>query len=148
MKIYLGADHRGFDLKGKIKELLIAQGHAVEDCGNTVSDPKDDYPDFVRPVAEKVAADPENSRGIIFGYSGQGEAMVANRVKNVRAAVYVCGPDEVIILSRQHNNANVLSFGVGFVSEEDAKRLVLLWLGTEFSKDERHIRRLEKMEQA
>lgn len=145
MKIYLGADHRGFKLKETLKKLLTAEGHHVEDCGNSVSDPADDYPDFIRPVAEKVAGDPE-SRGIIFGHTGQGEAMVANRHKGVRAAVYVCGPDEIVILSRQHNNANVLSLGAGFVSEDDAKRVMNLWLVTEFSKDERHLRRLAKME--
>ena len=96
------------------------------------ADEDDDYPDFMHIVAKQVAGDPEAHRGIIFGGSGQGEAMVANRYKGVRAAVFYGGSDEIILLSRWHNNANVLSIGARFVSEEEAIKVVKLWLETEF----------------
>ncbi len=147
MKIFLGADHAGFELKARVKDFLTASGYSVEDCGNIVLDPGDDYPDFIGLVAKAVAADPENSRGIIFGNSGQGEAMAANRYKGVRAALYTGGGDEVITLSREHNNANVLSLGAHFVTGEEAERLVKLWLDTPFPGGERHERRIEKIDQ-
>lgn len=104
----------------------------------------DDYPDFIHKAAEKVSADPENSKAIILGGSGQGEAMVANRYKGVRAAVYYGNSEEMIKMSREHNDANVLSLGTSFLSEEATKSAIKLWLDTPFSGDERHKRRLVK----
>lgn len=144
--IYLAADHRGFELKEKIKDWLSDWEYQYEDMGAFKYNPEDDYPDFVSKAAEAVANDPERSRGIVLGGSGQGEAMVANRHKSVRAAVYYGGTEKVIILSREHNNANVLSLGTFFVDEETAKKAIKLWLDTPFSNEERHIRRIQKID--
>lgn len=144
MKIYLGTDHAGFELKEAIKSFLEEKGHDVDDKGAHWYDGEDDYPDFIRPTAEAVAAD-NDSRGIIFGGSGQGEAMCANRVKGVRAVVFYGGPQEIVKLSRQHNNANILSLGARFISEDEALEVVELWLGTTFE-CERHRRRIEKLD--
>jgi ribose 5-phosphate isomerase B len=145
MKIYIGSDHAGYELKETLKKFLVELGHEVIDKGAFELNPEDDYPDFIRPVAEAVASDPE-SRGIILGGSGQGEAMVANRVKGVRAAVYYGGDLEIVKLSREHNNANTLSLGARFISEEEAKKAVKLWLETPFAGG-RHQRRLEKIDE-
>ncbi len=147
MKIYLGADHAGFELKQKIKQFLEQAGHEAVDLGAFSLDQNDDYPDFITPVAHAVAHDlveGVESKGIIFGGSGQGEAMAANRVDGVRAAVFYGAPLDIIKLSREHNNANILSIGARFVSEEEAFAAVKLWLETSFSGDERHVRRIMK----
>ena len=156
MKIHLAADHAGFELKEKIKEFLAGLGHEIIDHGAFEFNADDDYPDFIRPTAEAVANDPE-SRGIILGGSGQGEAMVANRLRGVRAAVYY-GPafakasdgqvasEEIIKLSREHNDANVLALGARFISGQIALDIVKLWLDTKFSDEERHKRRIQKIE--
>ena len=143
MKIYLAADHAGFELKEKVKDFLIKGKYEVEDFGAFSSDKKDDYPDFVHKAAEAVSQDPE-SKAIVFGGSGQGEAMVANRYKGVRAAVLYSYEREIVKLSRQHNNANILSIGARFLSPRKALKCIKLWLNTPFSGDERHIRRLGK----
>lgn len=145
MLIYFGADHRGFQLKEVLKIFLQENGHQVVDFGNANYDGNDDYPDFVLPVAKKVAENPGENRGIVFGGSGQGEAMAANRIKGVRAAVFYGGPEEIIKLSREHNNANILSLGADFLSEEQARQAVKIWLETDFSKEERHQRRIKKI---
>ena len=145
MKIHLATDHAGLDLKNTIREFLIGQGHEVKDHGSYDFDPLDDYPDFIFPCAKAVAADTE-SRGIILGGSGQGEAMAANRVKGVRAAVYYNGPDEIIKLSRQHNNANILSLGARFMTEDVIYKVINLWLVEPFGGG-RHKRRIEKLDQ-
>ena len=146
MKIYIGTDHAGYDLKEKLKQFLIEDlGHDVIDFGADSFDEGDDYPDFIVPVA-KVVADDAGSFGIILGGSGQGEAMSANREHGVRAAVYYGGPKEIVTLSREHNNANILSLGARFVSLEEVKDVVKLWLGTEFSGNERHQRRIDKLD--
>ena len=145
MKIYLGADHAGFPLKEAIKVYLKSLGHDVEDEGAFSLESIDDYPDFMKVVAKLVAADPD-SRGLIFGGSGQGEAMCANRYKRVRAAVYYGGSLEVVKLSREHNNANILSLGARFISTDEAKAAINLWLATPFSGADRHIRRLVKLD--
>jgi len=145
MKIYLGTDHAGFELKEKIKTFLVGKGHEVKDFGAFSFDPDDDYPDFIRPVAESVALDKE-SRGIILGGSGQGEAMAANRVSGIRATVYYGGSEEIIKLSREHNDANILSLGARFVTEDEVMGIVTLWLSLPFSGDERHQRRIKKMD--
>ncbi|MBI4136055.1 MAG: RpiB/LacA/LacB family sugar-phosphate isomerase [Candidatus Vogelbacteria bacterium] len=146
MKIFLGADHAGFELKETIKIWLKSEGHEVADEGAFKLNPDDDYPDFIEIVAKQVASDPENHRGLIFGGSGQGEAMCANRFKHVRAAVWYGGSDEILKLSRGHNNANILSIGARFVDEIAAKRAIKLWLDTTFSGEDRHIRRIAKLD--
>ena len=145
MRIYIGTDHAGFELKENLLPFLRAHGHDVEDFGAKKFEALDDYPDFIRPVAEAVAKDPE-SRGIILGGSGQGEAMCANRVKGARAAVYYGGPFDVAVLSREHNDANILSLGARFVDEDEAREIVRVWLETPFSGDERHSRRIKKLD--
>lgn len=148
MKIYLGTDHAGFELKEHIKEFLLnVMSYNVVDMGAHTYDSADDYPDFILPVAESVARDRGQdieSFAVIFGGTGQGEAMVANRVAGVRCAVYNGGPRDAIILTRSHNNANMLSLGARFLSEDDAEEIVGMWLTTDFSGDERHVRRLGK----
>lgn len=145
MKIFLASDHAGYELKQKLIDFLMQKGHEVEDMGPARLNPADDYPDYIGPCAQKVANTNE-SMGIVVGMSGQGEAMAANRVRGVRAAVYYGGPQEIIKLSRQHNDANMLSFGARFVSAEDACKAVELWLATHFEHDERHQRRILKMD--
>lgn len=178
-KIYLAADHAGFQLKEAVKKFLTDEGYQIEDLGNFKYDENDDYPDFVSKAAEAVgkcsaghpdspageegsrdsSASPQNDgcRAIIIGGSGQGEAMVANRYKGVRAAVYYGEPSfaeaskgekqelfNIIKLSREHNDANVLSIGARFLKEKDALKAIKLWLETPFSGEERHKRRLDK----
>jgi ribose 5-phosphate isomerase B len=143
--IFLGTDHAGFELKEAIKAHLDSSGYEIEDLGAHWYDGEDDYPDFIRPVAEAVAKDP-NNRGIIMGGSGQGEAMCANRVKGIRAVVYYGGPDDIIKLSRQHNNANILSFGARFISKEEALIVLDVWLSLPFEGD-RHQQRIDKLDE-
>ncbi|OGI73934.1 ribose-5-phosphate isomerase [Candidatus Nomurabacteria bacterium RIFCSPHIGHO2_02_FULL_41_18] len=162
MKIYIGADHAGYEFKKKLKEYLtnLGLGYEVEDMGAFTYDEDDDYPDFVRPVAEAVAKD-EGNVGIVLGGSGQGEAMCANRVPGIRAALFygealpkeaidVQGEKsadlfEIVKIARVHNNANILSLGVRFLSEDEAKYATELFLKTEFKGEERHIRRINKL---
>lgn len=142
MKVYLASDHAGFELKEKVKSFLTEQGHEVEDCGAFSFDKDDDYPDFIKIAAEKVSQE-SDSFGIVFGKSGAGESVTANKIKGIRAAVGFS--KENVELSRLHNNANVLSLGSMFVNEEQAKELVSIFLGTQFSNEERHVRRIEKI---
>ena len=144
MKVIMGTDHAGFKLKESLKKFLSAEGYNVEDLG-TNSEESCDYPDFIYPVAKKVAKD-KGAKGIILGGSGQGEAITANRVKGVRAAVYYGGPSDIITLSREHNDANILSLGARFISEKEAKKAVLMWLKTPFPGKERHVRRIKKID--
>ena len=151
MKIHIATDHAGYLLKEVIKDHLDETGRHVVDHGATALNEKDDYPDFIHPAAEAVSGS-EKARGIIFGHSGQGEAMVANRYEGVRAAVYYGPPaedtseEEIIKLSRQHNDANVLSIGAGFVTDNQAVDAVGEWLSTKFSEATRHKRRIEKID--
>ena len=159
MKVFFAADHAGYDLKNALVAHVHTLGYDVEDLGAPALDPADDYPDYVNALAERVAAE-EGARGIIVGGSGQGEAMAANRVKGVRAAVFY-GPARVtaaleieggksedaydaIRLARRHNDANVLSIGARFVSGGEADTAVRLFLETPFSGAARHARRLAK----
>lgn len=147
MKIYFASDHAGFELKNSLMEMVnVDLGLEVEDCGAFDYDEADDYPDFVRVAADAVSSDPEESLAVIIGGSGQGEAIVANRFVNVRAAVYYGGPMEIITLSREHNDANVLSLGARFLTEDEAKEALRLWLDTPFSGEERHDRRIAKID--
>lgn len=142
MKIYLGTDHAGFELKEHIKSYLKDQGYEVEDCGAFTFDKNDDYPDFIAKAAERVSKD-SASKGIIFGKSGAGECIVANKIKGIRA---VLGFNrENVKLSRLHNDANVLSLGCAFVNDDLAKELIKLFLETPFSNEERHKRRIDKI---
>ena len=145
MKIHLATDHAGLELKEKIKLYLSDLNYEVIDHGAYEYDALDDYPDFIFPCANAVSNDPE-SKGIILGGSGQGEAMAANRVKGVRAAVFYNGPDEIIKLSRQHNNANILSLGARFMSEKEMYKIIEVWLSTDFESG-RHQRRIEKLDE-
>lgn len=145
MKIYIGSDHAGYELKEKLKIHLSDLNHEVEDCGAFTLDSEDDYPDFIQPVAEKVTQNPE-SFGIILGGSGQGEAMCANRVAGIRASVYYGGMLDMVRVTREHNNANILSLGARFMNEEEAKQAVELFLATKFSDEPRHLRRITKLD--
>ena len=128
MKIALGTDHAGFRLKEKVKALLGTLGHEVKDFGTFNEEPVD-YPRFIRPAAEAVARG-ECDRGIVFGGSGNGEAMAANKVRGVRCAL--CWNEESARLSRQHNDANVLSLGQRLIPEDLALQIVRVWLTTPF----------------
>ena len=145
MKIFLAADHAGFELKEFLSNHLIQLGYNVEDCGAYEMDSTDDYPDFIIPAARKVASDPD-SRGIIMGGSGQGEAITANRIKGVRAAVYYDGPIDIVRLSRSHNNANILSLGARFISNEKAVEVVKMWFNEPFEGG-RHQKRIDKLDE-
>ena len=144
MRIHIATDHAGLELKNSIKSYLIDKGYDVMDHGAHNYDPLDDYPDFIFPCAKAVAAE-EDSRGIILGGSGQGEAMAANRIKGVRAAVFYNGPEEIVKLSREHNNANVLSLGARFLTAEEIHNVIDLWLHEPFAGG-RHQRRIEKLD--
>ena len=163
MKIALTTDHTGIEAVKKLKEFLNSLGHECVEFGPQTFDAYDDYPDFMFPAARAVAAG-ECEAGIILGGSGQGEAMAANRVKGVRCAVFyglavakaaidVEGnqsddPYEILRLSRQHNHANVLSLSARFLSLDEMKQAIEIWLGTPYSKEERHARRVQKLDNA
>lgn len=142
MKIYTASDHGGYQYKEKLKKYLNEQGYEVEDIGAHGLNPDDDYPDFVFPLAERVSKDP-GSLGIALGRSGNGEAIAANKIKGIRAALCVNG--EMAQKAREHNNANILSLGADYVSLKDAKKVVETFLKTPFSNADRHKRRLEKI---
>ena len=162
MKILFESDHAGFELK---KELLLYAeelGYTIEDMGPSAFDEGDDYPDFIKRVAKKIAQKPEENRGVVIGGSGQGEAMTANRFPHVRAAVFYgpalpqnpididgktsTDPFENVRLSRIHNDANVLSIGARFADKETAKKAMRIWLETQFYGEERHARRINKID--
>lgn len=152
MTIYLAADHAGFELKEKIKKYLQDLNYEIKDFGAFKYEPEDDYPDFITPameaLSENVRHSVSNIWGIIFGGSGQGEAIIANRFKGIRAVV--CDDNEnleaKIKVWREHNNSNVLSFGARFINEKSAINVVKLWLETPFTNEPRHLRRLDKIE--
>ena len=147
MVIHFGTDHAGFSLKEEVLAYVRdVLGYEVVDHGALTFDPQDDYPAFMHEASRAVAQHPENARAILFGGSGQGEAMVANRVPGIRATVYYGGQPDIIRLSREHNDANVLSFGARFVSVEEAKEMTALWLSTPFTHDERHVRRIAQID--
>jgi len=141
--IYLGADHAGFNLKEELKKYLKELGYKYEDLGNQQLEPKDDYPDFALAVAEKVAASKE--KGILICATGFGMAIAANKVKGIRAAV--CWNEFTALQSRQHNDANILCLGGKVIDLETAKKIVRIWLETEFTGEERHVRRLVKVKE-
>lgn len=167
MKIFISSDHAGFELKQKLVPFLRGLGHEVVDLGPEKFEADDDYPDYSVAVAREIATlsrngaeqtqkdAEEEAKGIIIGGSGQGEAMAANRFRGVRAVVFNGQyrppdgrevPDE-IALSRQHNDANVLALGARFLNFAEASAAVEKWLRTPFSGDERHVRRLRKIDE-
>src|SRR3989344_553539 len=151
MTVYIAADHGGFTLKEKLKSFVESLGYEVIDCGAFVMDMQDDYPVFIQAAAKKVSADSQagiQSRAVIIGGSGQGEAFAANRFKGVRAVVYYGEPArkqtdadgkeiDMISSTRDHNDSNILSLGGRFLTEEEVKRVVKKWLATHFLNDER-----------
>lgn len=139
--IAIGSDHAGFKYKEAIKAMLLAGGHTVRDFG-TDSEEACDYPDFVRPVAEAVARG-DFERGIVLGGSGNGEAIVANRVKGVRCGI--CWSEQTTTWSRSHNDANCMSIGQRTITEEQALAFVKIWLSTEFEGG-RHLARIRKID--
>jgi len=154
MKILFATDHAGFKLKEKLIPFVKSLGYEVEDCGAYEYDENDDYPDSISKVANDVSKNPDNVKAVILGGSGQGEAIVANRYPNVRAIVFngqcehkgrMKVPNEIKI-SREHNDANILSLGARFLDEETAQKAVKLWLETKFIGEERHKRRIAKIE--
>lgn len=161
MKVYLASDHAGFEFKEHIKKFLSKKKYDVEDCGPFTFDKDDDYPDFVGKAAEAVSKDSENNVGILCANTGQGEAIVANKYKNVRCALFyapavpvgtvdVSGrkssdPFEIINLARDHNNANMLSLSGKFMDIKTAEEAIERFLSTPFSNAERHKRRIEKI---
>ena len=142
MKLAIGSDHAGFAYKEAIKTMLIADGHAVQDFG-TASEAPVDYPDFIRPVAEAVARG-DAERGIVLGGSGNGEAMVANRICGIRCGL--CWNEQVAVWNRSHNNANMLSLGQRTITEAQALAIVRVWLATPFEGG-RHIARIRKIDE-
>lgn len=164
MKVYFAGDHAGFEMKQKLMEFVRLLGHEIEDMGPFEPKAGDDYPDFVIPLAKRVASegapriargapsDPRplrgEARGIVVAGSGQGEIIAMNRVKSARAALLAPGPqmEPLIKASRDHNDSNILAIGARFCTLDEAKKSITIWLETPFSNDERHIRRLAKIE--
>ncbi len=160
MKVYFASDHAGFELKSALLAYARQLGMEVEDCGAYTLDNNDDYPAIIAGAARKVSADAAagvESRAIVIGASGQGEAMVANRFKGVRCALYygkaaqeqkdMSGHTlDMLVSSRQHNNANALSLGARFLSVEEAKSALSVWLKAPFSGEERHARRIAQID--
>lgn len=148
--VHIGADHAGFSLKEALVDYLKKLNYEVVDHGAHYYDEFDDYPDFVAPVGRAVSDHPTAIKGIVIGGSGQGEAMVANQFPNVRAVVFygnkIFQGTDIIKLSRQHNDANVLSLGARFLTTGEAKDAVRVWLTTPFSGEYKHVRRIKKME--
>lgn len=144
-KIYIAADHAGFYLKKTLVQYLELKGYEVEDCGAYEMDENDDYPDFIYPCAVKVAQGKSGEDfGIVIGGSGQGEAIVANKLRGIRAVVVNSPNPQIAKLAREHNNANVLSLGARFLSPDDAKKAVSMWLDAKFEGG-RHQRRIDKI---
>jgi ribose 5-phosphate isomerase B len=139
MRVYLGSDHAGYDLKRHLLEWLSAHGHEPADCGPATYDGEDDYPPFVMLAASRTAADP-GSLGVVIGGSGNGEAIAANKVPGVRAAL--AWSEETARLGREHNDANVISLGARMNTVDEATRFVEIFLSTPFSGVERHARRI------
>jgi ribose 5-phosphate isomerase B len=142
MRVFLGTDHAGLELKAHLLQVLADEGHEPVDCGAYEYDPQDDYPPFCFAVGERVVTEP-GTLGVVIGGSGNGEQMAANKVPGVRAALV--WNTETAELARQHNDANVVSVGGRQHSVDEATRLVLTFLATPFSGEERHVRRIGLM---
>jgi ribose 5-phosphate isomerase B len=162
MKIAVSTDHAGFEHLKHLKEFLEAEGHECQDFGPAGFDETDDYPDFIFPAAQAVARG-DCEAGIILGGSGQGEAMAANRIKGVRCTLFYGpvtaktavdsegtvsdDPYEILKLSRQHNHANVLSLSARFLTIDETKQAIQTWLATPYGNEERHARRVKKLDE-
>lgn len=168
MNIFIASDHAGYELKEFLTDTLSRIGHTVVDSGPYAFHAGDDYPPFIAKAARAVSEaealraaeddafhliadqnrEPKETRGIVIGHSGTGEAIVANKYPHVRSAICYGGESasEIIRLSREHNNANVLSLGAHFLSHDEALELVMQWLDTPFSGDERHVRRIHEID--
>ena len=144
MKIYIGSDHAGYELKEKLKTYIQSLNIEIIDKGAFSLNNEDDYPDFIVPVAEAVAQDSE-SLGIVLGGSGEGEQISANKVDGIRDIEFDGGNLEIVKLGREHNNANILSLGARFITEDEAKNAIIIFINTPFTNDERHVRRLEEI---
>jgi len=144
MIIHIAADHAGFEMKQFLKSELIKMSYVVLDHGAEAYNEKDDYPDFVTPCALAVAAD-DMTLGIVLGGSGQGEQIVANKIPGIRAVEYYGGNTEVIKLGREHNDANILSLGARFITNEEALAAVKVFIENQFSNSERHVRRIKEI---
>lgn len=160
MKVYIACDHTGFEVKNKVFGILKNEGYDVIDCGPPTFDQNDDYPDWISQAAMKVSADPEGF-GIIFGGSGQGEAIVANKYKNVRCALFYSlaiptqaidikgltsdSQYEMIRLTREHNNSNMLSLAIRFLTMQQIMEAIKIFLESPFTGEERHARRVQKI---
>lgn len=138
--IFLAADHAGFALKEAVKNWLTNENFIVIDAGAEALDPEDDFTDYVVPAVEAMVKDPI-AGAVVFGGSGQGEAMAANRIEGARAIVYYGGDTTIVSLGREHNAANVLALGARFVTPDDAKWIIWEWLHTAPSADEKYTRR-------
>lgn len=161
MKIALSTDHAGYQRMKKLKEGLELAGYACHDFGPATFDVNDDYPDFIKPACESILAG-GCAVGIIFGGSGQGEAMAANRFKGIRCTVWYgpsvaieavdatgtqsTNPYEILKLSKEHNNANMLSIAGRFVTDAETLKVAILWLNEKFKDEERHKRRIQKLD--
>lgn len=139
MRVYIGSDHAGFELKAAAIAHLRAAGHEVIDCGAASYDETDDYPPFCIDTGERVVADP-GTLGVVIGGSGNGEQIAANKVRGVRAALAYNA--ETATLARQHNDANVVGIGARMHSEDEALAIIDVFVGTPFSFDPRHVRRI------
>ena len=142
MRVYLGSDHAGFELKAHLIAHLTASGHEAIDCGASTFDAEDDYPPYVMLAAARVADDP-GSKGIVLGGSGNGEAIAANKIRGIRCALAFS--EDTARLAREHNDANVLSLGARMYDEETATRYVDIFLSTAFSGESRHVRRIGEL---
>ncbi len=145
MIIYIGADHRGFNLKEILKNYLKDSGYTVSDLGDEKYDENDDYPDFAVKVAKKVSADPTGSRGVLICGSGVGVDVVANRFPYIRSGLAIS--TDQILAARNDDDINVLSLAADFIDEETAKKILSVWLQTSFSGEERFKRRLDKIKE-
>ena len=145
VKIYIASDHAGFYLKKELIKYLGIKGYEVDDCGAYEMEEADDYPDFIVPCASRVArSKPGEAVGIVIGGSGNGEAIAANKVKGIRAAVYNSGTHLIAKAAKEHGNANILSLGARFISPDEAKKAITTWLEAEFEGG-RHQRRIDKI---
>lgn len=144
--VHLASDHAGFDMKQELLRWLRDHDYEVIDHGAQEYDSHDDYNEYILSAAKAVTDGDDFQRAVIFGGSGQGEAMMANRVKGARTSVYTHRNLDIIKLSREHNNANILSIAARFITNQDMIEAVELWLTTPFPGEERHVRRNTKLD--
>lgn len=142
MKVYIASDHGGFEYKKELKKYLKGKGYEVEDLGAHEFDPKDDYADFVFPLALRVSKK-LGSFGVVLGRSGNGEQITANKVKGIRAVL--CFNEKMAQKAREHNDANVLSLGADYIELKEAKKIVEIFLSSPYPAEERHARRIGKI---